>query len=358
MKLTRLITASAIALLPLAAGATNLVIPAAGTGPGFNDSRWETEVTLHNSASRAVDVLMTFRDAEGVAVAQSRHLPARQTIAIQDIVKTVFGRETATGAIEITDTDSDPRNIAVTSRTSNVTANGEFGQDIPAIAVADAAQTDDVTAITGPSSAVKFRFNFGLYVVSEATVRWELIRADGTVAATKSVDYRGATQHQYNQGVASLLEATPQDSDVIHATVTKGGAVFYGSVINQQSNDPSFVPGVITKVDPTIRLVGIDRDLNGTVDIADANGDGVLDSAIDAYTFGFPSFFRIVTAAEGGNDVTFEILSSTSDARLVDGIGTIQLVASVALKGTTGELKVRVTADGKSTVLTLPVKFF
>jgi len=358
MKLTRLITASLIALLPLAAGATNLVIPAAGTGPGFNNSRWQTEVTLHNSTSRAVDVLMTFRDAEGISVTQSRHLPARQTISIQDIVKTVFNRDTATGAIEIVDTDSDPRNIAVTSRTSNVTDDGEFGQDIPAIAIADAAHTGDVTALTGPSSATKFRFNFGLYLVSEATVRWELIRADGTVAATKSVDYTGATQHQYNQGVLSLLEATPQDNDVIHATVTKGSAVFYGSVINQQSNDPSFVPGVITKVDPSIRLVGIDRDLNGTVDIADANGDGVLDAAIDAFTFGFPSFFRIVTLAEGGNNVTFEILSSTSDARLIDEIGTIQLVAGAHLKGTTGELKVRVTADGKSTVLTLPVKFF
>jgi hypothetical protein len=357
MKLTRLITASAIALLPLAAGATNLVIPAAGSGPGFNDSRWQSEVTLHNSTSRPVDVLMTFRDSEGVSVTQTQHLPARRTIAIQDIVRTVFGRETATGAIEIADTDSDPRNIAVTSRTSNVTDSGEFGQDIPAIAIADAAQTGDVTAITGPSSAVKFRFNFGLYLVSEATVRWELIRADGTVAATKDVDYRGATQHQYNQGVVSLLLSTAQDNDVIHATLTKGAAVFYGSVINQQSNDPSFVPGVITKVDPTIRLVGIDRDLNGTVDIADANGDGVLDSAIDAFTFGFPSFFRIVTVAEGGNDVTFEILSSTSDARLIDDIGTIQLVAGAHLKGTTGEVKVRVTADGKSTVVTLPVRF-
>ena len=39
--------------------------------------------------------------------------------------------------------------------------------------------------------------------------------------------------------------------------------------------------------------------------------------------------------------------------------GSVQIVASVALKGTTGELKVRATtADGQSTILTIPVKFF
>jgi hypothetical protein len=356
MKVARIITASAIALLPLAAGATNLVIPAAGTGPGFNESRWQTEVTLHNSTSRPVDVLMTFRDQGGAAITHSQHLPALRTMAIPDIVKTVFGREAATGAIEIADTDSDPRNIAVTSRTSNFTNEGEFGQDIPAIELADAAQTGDVTAITGPSSVAKYRFNFGLYVVSEATVQWELIRADGTVAATKSVDYRGATQHQYNQGVVSLFQATPQDSDVVHATVTKGAAVFYGSVINQQSNDPSYVPGIITKIDPLIGLIGIDRDLNGTIDISDANGDGVLDVALDAFTFGFPSFFRIVTTA-GNDNVTYEILSSSSDARFIDDNGTVQLVAIPELRGTTGEIKVRVTSNGKSVVLTFPVKF-
>ena len=357
MKFNRLIIAGAVALLPLAAGATNLVIPAAGTGPGFNNSRWQTEVTLHNSTSRNVDVLMTFRDREGVSITQTRPLPARQTVAIEDIVKTVFGLESATGAIEIVDTDSDPRNIVVTSRTSNVTDGGEFGQDIPAIALVDAARIGDVTAITGPSSAVKFRFNFGLYVASEATVTWELVRADGTIAATKIVEYRAATQHQYNQGVVTLFNATPQDRDVIHATVTKGTAVFYGSVINQQSNDPSYVPGVITKVDPTIRLIGVDRDLNGTVDIADANDDGVLDGAIEVYTLGFPGYFRVVTDADGDDEVTFEILSSSVDAFLIEDGKTVQMLAFPELRGKTGEVKIRATSNGKTTTFTLPLTF-
>jgi hypothetical protein len=359
MKLNRLIITGFAALLPIAASATNQVIPVAGTIAGANGSRWQTEVTFHNSTSREAQVVMTFRDAEGVAVPSTLRVPARRTMTVQDIVKTLFNHDSAIGAIEIADTDSDPRNLAITARTINVSANGEFGQDIPSVALVDAAQTGSVTALTGPAIATKARFNFGLYVASDATVRWELIRADGTVAASKDMSYRASTQHQYNNGVVSLLSAVAQDNDVIHASLTKGTAVFYGSLVDQQTGDPSFVPGVITKVDPTIRLVGIDRDLNGTVDVADANGDGVLDNAVDAYTLGFPNYFRIVAEADGTSALSFEIIDAPADVRLIDidNNGTILLAPSPALKGTTAEIKVRVTADGKVTILTFPVKF-
>lgn len=356
MKLNRLIISGVVALLPLAASATNLVIPVAGTVAGANDSRWQTEVTFHNSTSRQAQVLMTFRSADGVAVPKNLQVPARKTVSVQDIVKTMFNHENAIGAIEITDTDSDPRNLAVTARTTNVSANGEFGQDIPAVALVDAAKTGSVSAITGPSSATKSRFNFGLYVIGETTVNWELIRADGTVGGTSEMTYTGATQHQYNNGVVSLLNATPQDNDVVHATLLKGSAVFYGSVINQQTGDPSFVPGIITKVDPNVRLLGIDRDLNGSIDIADANNDGTLDTAIDAYTLGFPNYFRIYSEADGGAAVTYEIISAPPDVRMTDS-NTIQLIPSVLVKNTTAEIKVRVTSGGHVTVLTFPVRF-
>ncbi len=358
MKLNRLIISGVVALLPLAASATNLVIPVAGTVAGANGSRWQTEVTFHNSTSREAEVLMTFRPAEGAAVPKNLRIPARKTVSVQDIVKTVFQQENAIGAIEIADTDSDPRNLAITARTTNVSDSGEFGQDIPAIALTDLAKTGSVTAITGPSSSTKSRFNFGLYVVNETIVNWELIRADGSVGATREVTYTGATQHQYNSGIVSLLNATPQDNDVVHATLLKGSAAFYGSVINQQTGDPSYVPGIITRVDPTIRLVGIDRDLNGSIDIRDANGDGTLDAAIDAYTLGFPNYFRIYTEADGGGAVTYEIIDPPADVRITDSNGTIQLIPSPALKGTTTEIKVRVTSGGHTSVMTFPVKFF
>ena len=298
---------------------------------------------------------LRFHDQAGAAESASVSLAARSTMAFKDIVRTEFHRESTVGAIEITVADADANRLAITSRTSNVLGDTQYGQDIPAVQLSDAAKTGDVAVIAGPTSALDFRFNAGLYTLADTTIRWELIRENGTVAASKIVDYAAGVQNQF--GVSALLGAELNDNDVLYAVVVKGSAIFYGSIINQMSGDPSFVPGVRTREQARITLLGVDRDENGTIDIA--AHDNVLDSAVDSYTLGFPTFFRIVTSSDNGDKVPYAIVSSTADARFVDDNGTVQIVASAALKGTTGELKVRATtADGQSTILTIPVKFF
>jgi hypothetical protein len=64
-----------------------------------------------------------------------------------------------------------------------------------------------------------------------------------------------------------------------------------------------------------------------------------------------------VVNTAGSSKPVFEILSSTADARLVDDNGTVQMVASAGLKGTTGQMTVRVTVDGQSSVVTIPLQF-
>ncbi|HSP16277.1 MAG TPA: hypothetical protein VLV78_16130 [Thermoanaerobaculia bacterium] len=355
MKMKHLMMAAAIALLPLAADAATLIVPVAGSAPGANGSVWKSDVTLHNTSGRAIVATLTYHDQNGAAETFAQTVPPRGTLALQDIVRSTFKRENTLGAIEINVADSDANRIAITSRTFNELATGEFGQDIPAIRSTDAATAGDVAVIEGPTSSVDFRFNVGLYTLTAANIRWDLVRSDGTVAATQTIAYAAGVQNQ--SSAAALFNTDLKDNDVVHAAVLSGTAIFYGSIVNQASGDPSFVPGVRTREESRINFLGIDRDQNGTVDVAAK--DNVLSAPVDAYTIGFPTFFRIVTAAESGEKVTYEILSSTADARLVDDIGTVQLVASAALKGTTGDLTVRATAaDGQSTVLTIPVKFF
>ena len=65
MKITRILAAVFATLLPFAAGATTLVIPASGTGPGANDSHWQTELTLHNLSASAIIATLTFHDIRG-----------------------------------------------------------------------------------------------------------------------------------------------------------------------------------------------------------------------------------------------------------------------------------------------------
>jgi hypothetical protein len=354
MKVKQLM-AAAIALLPLTAGAATLVVPVAGSAPGANGSMWKSDLTPHNTGSRAIVATLRYHDQSGAAGTAAVTVSPRGTVTLSDVVRDTFNLENTLGAIEINIADSDANRVAITSRTFNALGTGQFGQDIPAIRSTDAATAGDVAVIEGPGSAAEFRFNAGIYALTASSVRWDLIHSDGTVAASQTVSYEAGVQNQFN--VASLFNTDLANSDVVHAAVLSGSAIFYGSIVNQQSGDPSFVPGIRTREDTRINFLGIDRDQNGTVDVVAK--DNILSAPVDAYTMGFPTFFRIVTAAESGASVKYEILSSTADARLVDNGGTVQLVASAALKGTTGELTFRATTpDGLSAVFTIPVKFF
>ncbi|MBV8520388.1 MAG: hypothetical protein JO197_23555 [Acidobacteria bacterium] len=359
MNYRNLITAAALSLLPLAAQAATIVVPAAGTGPGANNSQWQSELTLHTSGPRAVTLSLAFHTGTDVRGPVEVTLQPRETVSIADIAKTRFGLSSATGAIVITVDDKSAKSVAVTSRTFNTSPAGEFGQDIPAVDVANASGAGDIAALTGPSNAAITRFNFGVYAVNAASVTWEVVRANGTVATSKDVTYAAGEHVQYNSGIASLLGVQEQNNDTVQARVTSGNAIFYGSAINNNTGDPSFVPSVRTRDDVNILFAGVDLDENGTVDVADANGDGVLDAPIAISTLAFPQYFRVVAAGEFGENVTLEIVSidEPAAATLLDANGTVRVGAPGELKGRTGELVVRATSDFATTLLRIPVRY-
>jgi hypothetical protein len=357
MKLKHLITTGSLVLLPFAASAASLIIPAAGTGPGANGSSWQTEVTLHNVSSSSIATTLLFHGRDGADGSTTVTLGPRATTSIQDIVHSRFGKDSATGAIEIQVADENLSSIAVTSRTANFSEQGQFGQDIPAVNLADAAKAGDLQVVAGPSSTTDFRFNLGVYAGEATTIHWELVRADGTTAAQKDLTYAAGTQQQYNNGIEALFGLDAKNDDAVHATVVSGSALVYGSAINQVTGDPAYVPGIAVREDVHISFLGVDVDENGTVDVADANHDGVLDQPIDVFTSLYPNFFRVVASGDNGQAVTYELVNAPRDAQLIDTAGTIEFAPGGDVKGQSGELRVRITSNGHSTVVTIPVNF-
>jgi hypothetical protein len=352
MNSKRILIAVMAALLPLAASATTLVVPASGTGPGINDSHWQTELTLHNTSASTIAATLTFHDLVGAGETATVNVAPRATVAIADVVASRFGRASGTGAIEITFDSAFAQKLTVSSRTFNKSAGGEFGQDIPAVDQANAPAAGSIIVLSGPSSATDTRFNFGLYAVSASTVQWELVRADGTVAASKEVSYAAGTQVQYNYGVSTLLGAGSQDNDTVQAVVTKGRALAYGSAVNNASGDPTYVPGILARADLRINFLGVDFGDTGKIAVADANHDGVLDRAIDVPTGTFPVGFRVVVAS--ANAVTFELIDPPSGVKFFDNNGGITWTASASASGTSTTLRLRVTADGSTEIITIP----
>jgi hypothetical protein len=356
MNIRRILTATSIALLPVVASAATLIIPAAGTGAGFNQSRWQSELTLHNTSSRTLVVDLTFHDSNGGDAEKTISINPRATQAIQDIVRTQFGLESATGAIVVEVADADASRLAVTSRTFNASAAGTFGQDIPAYRAEEAAAAGDVAVLAGPSSSVADRFNFGVFAVAGSEVTWQLVRADGTIAARKDVTYAANEQKQYNNGVVTLFNSTAADSDTVYAIVKSGKGVFYGSAINQASGDPTFVPAVKAREELRLNFAGIDTNENGSADLLDADHDGVVDTTFEIVTSTFPKFFRVLVTGAANEAATLTVLESPAAYVLLPN-NTIQLAPTGELKGTTGALKIRATVGSDTAILTIPVQF-
>lgn len=357
MKIKNILSAAAIAMLPVLASAATIVVPAAGTGAGANNSQWQSELTLHSSAPRAMTLSLTLHQGKSVSAPVSVTLAARETVSIADVVKTKFGVESGTGAITIEAEDKDARSLAVTSRTFNASAAGEFGQDIPSYVVSADSNAGDIITLASPSNASAARFNFGVFAVDATDVKWELVRADGTVATSKTVRYALGEQVQYNNGIESFFGATAQNNDTVYARVETGSIIAYGSVINNASGDPSFVPAVRTREDIVIEFLGVDIDEDGTVDITDANHDGVLDAPLDIQTSLFPNYFRVLARGEFGETVTLTLLDAASVVDILNNTGTVRVTAYGDLKNTTGTIKFKGTADGTSTTLTIPVRY-
>ncbi|MGZ5444414.1 MAG: hypothetical protein ACXW5U_21680 [Thermoanaerobaculia bacterium] len=355
MKFHNVIITAAIALLPVVGSAATLVVPAAGTGPGANGSQWQSELTIHNAAPRAATLTVTFHQGKTVFAPVELTLEAKRTISQADVAR-MLGATGGSGAIVIEAADRDARAIAVTSRTFNTSSEGEFGQDIPSVDVANAARPGDLAVLNGPSSAEANRFNFGLYAIDATNVTWEVLRADGTVATTKDASYLAGEHAQYGSGIETFLGTTPAANDAVRARVQSGKAIFFGSIINA-TGDPTYVPGVRTRDDIIIHFTGVDLDEDGTIDVADENQDGVLDAPIDIFTSLFPAYFRIVAEGEFGEAVSYEIVSSPARADLLDTQGTMRVVASGDRKNTTGEIVVKVTVGDASTLVTIPVRF-
>jgi hypothetical protein len=351
MNYKRLFATALFALLPLTAGATTLVIPAAGTGAGANNSHWQTEVTLHNTSSTAATATLTFHDTNGASTSANVDVAPRATVSIGDVVATRFGRTSATGAIVVDVPNEFTNKLTVASRTFNTNDAGEFGQDIPAVFAANAPAAGDTIVLSGPTAAANARFNFGIYAVSATTVRWDLVRADGTIAASREATYAAGVQTQYNSGIESFFGQPARDNDTVQALITSGRAIAYGSAVNNASGDPTYVPGIAARADVRVNFVGVDFGGDGIVDVADANHDGVLDQSVEIVTGHFPVGFRIVVTATSGKPV-FELVDAPADARLADDNGGIFWQPSTSGPTT---LKVRVTADGVTDVITIPV---
>ncbi len=223
-------------------------IAAAASASGLNDTRWRTDLVLHNSGQDAatVDLFFLATGTDNSSAAPVRmSVPAEASLRLPDAVRATFGRDDVTGAVLV----GADRDLMVSSRTFNDTASGTFGQSIPGVEVGHA-QTGTtpcrVVQLAHSSTRTSgFRTNIGaVNLTGTATqVTVELFAGDGTRLGQIRLDLPPWGHVQASDVFASVSAGTLDDAfAVLHADNSGARYLAYASVVDNRSGDPVYLP--------------------------------------------------------------------------------------------------------------------
>jgi hypothetical protein len=220
------------------AGVANL-----DTGSG----KWQTDVRLFNggaaSASTTIDFFVQGQSA--AAATRTVDVAPGQMLVLDDVVQSLFGMTGAGGALRIT-TATDTA-LVPAARTYHKHDTGTYGQFI------QAATEENTVGLGGEplhilqvEESARFRTNVGVAETEGAPATVEITASlpNHKVAAVTQFELQPNEFRQMN----SLLRSMGLD-DAYNASLTvrviggNGRAMAYGSVIDNQTQDPTYVMG-------------------------------------------------------------------------------------------------------------------
>ena len=148
------------------------------------------------------------------------------------------------GALHIATTATTP--LVATARTYNQTTSGTYGQFIPAVTANDAAALGTrPLQILQIEESDRYRTNVGFAEVTGKGAKIEVtaVPSDSKVAASTQIDLAPNQFVQYPQLLKSMGLTNMYNARVTVKVISGQGRVTaYASVIDMQTNDPTFVP--------------------------------------------------------------------------------------------------------------------
>jgi len=226
----------------------SLYIPGSAHVNGAGGTQWRTDMEIHNPGNSAASyrVELLKRDqANSSPQSKIYNLAPGHSVRYTDALNTVFGF-TGTAALRITPSSG---TVMVTSRTYNKTSEGTYGQFIAAVpasrAIAEGESVPLVQLADSASTSSGYRTNIGLVNTTNKTIA---ITADlhdgfGSRLGTSTVNLRAFEYTQMDRIFRSVASATLDNCYAVLGTATSGGAFLtYGSVVDNRSGDPVYVP--------------------------------------------------------------------------------------------------------------------
>jgi uncharacterized repeat protein (TIGR01451 family) len=224
-------------------GATKWILPGVANLDNAV-AHWRTDMRVFNYGNAPQSATLTFFPTDGgVARTADVLLDAGAVLTLDNIIRTRFGAENVGGVVHLATTT--PANLVVTGRTYNETAGGTYGQFIPAVTALHAIGSGERTLhILQVEDSVRYRTNIGVAEVTgqPATVEVQIVLPDSKV--TPTVQFQLAANEFRQFGLIRDLGL----GNVYNARVTvrvidgAGRVTAYGSVIDEQTQDPTYVP--------------------------------------------------------------------------------------------------------------------
>ncbi|HYC62231.1 MAG TPA: hypothetical protein VEK79_21955, partial [Thermoanaerobaculia bacterium] len=247
------VTTDPLAVMPVDASkitAARYVVPGIADLPGGLQN-FHSDLRLYNGGTTDVPITLTFHPGNGFAgfgtpvTAEPRTIRAGEVLVLDDVLPTLFNKSGTGGSILITTPGSS--SLVATGRTyTSVANNGTFGQFIPGVTPEEGVGAGERSLqILQLEESDQFRSNVGLSELTgnSATVRLSLSLPDSKVTASTEVTL---APNEFRQLRPILLLNPGRQTYNARLTVEvisgSGRVTAYGSVIDNESKDPTYVP--------------------------------------------------------------------------------------------------------------------
>ena len=222
-----------------ATAGTDLWVAAAAHADGYNGSQWRTDLTVANTGTGEARVRVQYlAGGDGPPAEAVLSVPENGVTAITDVLATLLGAEGA-GALRLS---VEAGTVEAVSRTYNQTANGTYGQFIPAARLEEAIGEGETGLLVQLRKDDAFHTNVGFVNLTGAPAEVEVVYTDGdgTELGRWSTVLPAYGFQQENRAIPGN-PAGPV-SAAVHCLTSGGRILAYGSVVDDTSGDPIFVP--------------------------------------------------------------------------------------------------------------------
>ncbi len=225
---------------------TTRYVPASARATGAENTYWVTDVALANLTSKTATLNIAYlaKNQENPTPPNvSLILEAGQQMLVTDVYGSLFGLDSANGALRIITSHPD---VKVSTRTYNAAgANGTYGQFIPALDDSSAVSPGVPAVLTQLQENDAFRSNVGLVNLTpyEVPVEIDLYRGSGNLLGPVTRDLGPYEMIQIGRIFDSVGAGTVDNGFAVVKANGDGAKILaYASVVDNQSGDPIYVP--------------------------------------------------------------------------------------------------------------------